>query len=243
MLMAVPKTSQRFQGMDDAKRSGSLKDTVWWSDQLGRKDSDEEPICSNAFTVNNELVFHSITQPVLPMTVMVTSSCTDHIINEDPINDHIPIPSIEQVTIATPKTQPQVSKPKQIVVPSCAQHVKTPRQPLKTPETPLPIPSNNRQNWNPRRERELATPALTNTNRVNKANQFTPKPVNVRPNLSTASKTIKTVLEVTPQDFSSQCLSRGSSSISKGKPTGLRDPRESPLDLKLSRIVTMVFQP
>ncbi|GKG15716.1 hypothetical protein Tco_0358039, partial [Tanacetum coccineum] len=40
-----------------------------------------------------------------------------------------------------------------------------------------------------------ATPAWTNTNRVNKANQFTPKPVqlnNIRPNLSTASKTIKT---------------------------------------------------
>ncbi|GJU06322.1 putative ribonuclease H-like domain-containing protein [Tanacetum coccineum] len=40
-----------------------------------------------------------------------------------------------------------------------------------------------------------ATPAWTNTNRVNKANQFTPRPVqlsNIRPNLSTASKTIKT---------------------------------------------------
>ncbi|GKG36980.1 hypothetical protein Tco_0447153, partial [Tanacetum coccineum] len=37
-----------------------------------------------------------------------------------------------------------------------------------------------------------ATPALTNTNRVNKANQFTPRLVNVRPNLSIASKTIKT---------------------------------------------------
>ncbi|GJY80364.1 ribonuclease H-like domain-containing protein [Tanacetum coccineum] len=37
-----------------------------------------------------------------------------------------------------------------------------------------------------------ATPAWNNTNRVNKANQFTPRPVNVRPNLSTASNTIKT---------------------------------------------------
>ncbi|GJZ46140.1 putative ribonuclease H-like domain-containing protein [Tanacetum coccineum] len=39
-----------------------------------------------------------------------------------------------------------------------------------------------------------ATPAWTNSNRVNKANQFTPRPVqlnNIRPNLSTASKTIK----------------------------------------------------
>ncbi|GJW26390.1 putative ribonuclease H-like domain-containing protein [Tanacetum coccineum] len=114
----------------------------------------------------------------------------------------------------------------------------------RTPVTPSPIPSNNRQNWNQRMERELgagysferkpcfvcgslshlikdcdyyekqmareaalksqrvvhanvrqATPTWTNTNRVNKANQFTPRPVqlsNIRPNLSTASKTIKT---------------------------------------------------
>ncbi|GJY88886.1 putative ribonuclease H-like domain-containing protein [Tanacetum coccineum] len=40
-----------------------------------------------------------------------------------------------------------------------------------------------------------ATPTWTNTNRVNKANQFTPRPVqlsHIRPNLSTASKTIRT---------------------------------------------------
>ncbi|GKF31244.1 hypothetical protein Tco_0101042 [Tanacetum coccineum] len=40
-----------------------------------------------------------------------------------------------------------------------------------------------------------ATPASTNTNWVNKANQFTSRPVqlsNIKPNLSTASKTIKT---------------------------------------------------
>ncbi|GJS28086.1 putative ribonuclease H-like domain-containing protein [Tanacetum coccineum] len=169
---------------------------------------------------------------------------SDHSVNDDPIHDHIPIPTIEQVTIATQKTQPQVPKPKQTVVPSCAQHVKTPRQPIRTPVTPSPIPSNNRQNWNQQMERELgagysferktcfvcgslshlikdcdyyekkmareaalksqrvvhadvrqATPAWTNTNRVNKANQFTPRPVqlnNIRPNLSTASKTINT---------------------------------------------------
>ncbi|GJR34878.1 ribonuclease H-like domain-containing protein [Tanacetum coccineum] len=165
---------------------------------------------------------------------------SDHSVNDDPINDHIPIPSIEQVTIATQKTQPQVPKPQQTVDPSCAQHVKTPRQPIRTPVTPSPIPSYNRQNWNQRMERDLgagysferkpcfvcgslshlikdcdyyekkmareaalkskrvvhadvrqATPAWTNTNRVNKANQFTPRPVqlsNIRPNLSTASK-------------------------------------------------------
>ncbi|GKA13045.1 retrovirus-related pol polyprotein from transposon TNT 1-94, partial [Tanacetum coccineum] len=145
---------------------------------------------------------------------------SDHSVNDDPIHDHIPIPSIEQVTIATQKTQPQVPKPKQIVVPSCAQHVKTPRQPIRTPVTPSPILSNNKQNWNQQMERELgagysferktcfvcgslshlikdcdyyekkmareaalksqrvvhanvrqATPAWTNTNKVNKANQ------------------------------------------------------------------------
>ncbi|GJY96151.1 ribonuclease H-like domain-containing protein [Tanacetum coccineum] len=134
---------------------------------------------------------------------------TDHSVN----NDQIPTPSIEQVTIATLKTQPQVSKPKQTVVPSCAQHVKLPRQPLRTPQTPSPIHTNNRQNWNQQMERELGvgysferknmffvcrrqtTPTWTNTDRVNKANQFTPRPVqlsNFRPNLSTDSRTINT---------------------------------------------------
>ncbi|GJR21447.1 hypothetical protein Tco_0969974, partial [Tanacetum coccineum] len=169
---------------------------------------------------------------------------SDHSVNDDPIHVHIPIPSNEQVTIATQKTQPQVPKPKQTVDPSCAQHVKTPRQPSRTPVISSPIPSNNRQNWNHQMERELgagysferkpcfvcgslshlikdcdyyekklareaalkskrvvhanvrqATPVWTNTSRVNKANQFTPRPVqlnNIRPNLSTASKNIKT---------------------------------------------------
>ncbi|GJR21048.1 putative ribonuclease H-like domain-containing protein [Tanacetum coccineum] len=165
---------------------------------------------------------------------------SDHSVNDDPI----PIPSSEQVSISTQKTQSQVPTPQQTVDPSCAQHVKTPRQPIRTPVTPSPIPSYNRQNWNQRMERELgagysferkpcfvcgslshlikdcdyyekkmareaafkstrvvhanvrqATPAWTNSNRVNKANQFTPRPVqlnNIRPNLSTASNTIKT---------------------------------------------------
>ncbi|GJZ71399.1 ribonuclease H-like domain-containing protein [Tanacetum coccineum] len=165
---------------------------------------------------------------------------TDHSVNDD----SIPIPSSEQVSISTQKTQSQVPTPPQTVDPSCAQHVKTPRQPIRTPVTPSPIPSYKRQNWNQRMERELgagysferkpcfvcgslshlikncdyyekkmareaalkskrvvhadvrqATPAWTNTNRVNKANQFTPRPVqlnNIRPNLSTASNTIKT---------------------------------------------------
>ncbi|GJR82000.1 putative ribonuclease H-like domain-containing protein [Tanacetum coccineum] len=124
---------------------------------------------------------------------------TDHSVNDD----QIPTPSTEQVTIATPKTQPQVSQPKQTVVPSCAQHVKPPRKPLRTPQTPSPINTNSRQNWNQQMERELgegyswasegidalksngvfvllfgkSTPTWTNTDRVNKANQFTPRPL------------------------------------------------------------------
>ncbi|GJZ81891.1 ribonuclease H-like domain-containing protein [Tanacetum coccineum] len=165
---------------------------------------------------------------------------SDHSVNDDSIL----VPTSEQVSITTQKTQSQVPTPPQTVDPSCAQHVKTPRQPIRTPVTPSPIPSYNRQNWNQRMERDLgagysferkpcfvcgslshlikdcdyyekkmareaalkskrvvhadvrqATPAWTNTNRVNKANQFTPRPVqlsNIRPNLSTASKTIKT---------------------------------------------------
>ncbi|GJV74842.1 putative ribonuclease H-like domain-containing protein [Tanacetum coccineum] len=151
----------------------------------------------------------------------------DHFVNDD--------------LFATQKTQPKVPTTTQTVDPSCAQHVKPPRQPIRTPVTSSPIPLNNRQNWNQRIQRDLgtgfsferkpcfvcgslshlikncdyyekkkareaalkskrvvntndrqATPAWNNTNRINKANQFTPRPVNVRPNLSTASNTIKT---------------------------------------------------
>ncbi|GJT13827.1 retrovirus-related pol polyprotein from transposon TNT 1-94 [Tanacetum coccineum] len=165
---------------------------------------------------------------------------SDHSVQDNPTN----IPSIEQVTKDTQTTQPQVPEPQQTVDPSCAQHVKTPRQPIRTPVSPSPIPSYNRQNWNQRMERELgagysferkscfvcgslshlikdcdyyekkmakeaafkstrvihadirqATPAWTNSNRVNKANQFTPRPVqlnNFKPKFSTASRVIKT---------------------------------------------------
>ncbi|GJT96617.1 hypothetical protein Tco_1092135 [Tanacetum coccineum] len=47
------------------------------------------------------------------------------------------------------------TNPKQTVDPSCAQHVKTPRQPIRTPVSPSPIPSYNRQNWNQRMEKDL----------------------------------------------------------------------------------------
>ncbi|GJT52863.1 hypothetical protein Tco_0979020 [Tanacetum coccineum] len=73
-----------------------------------------------------------------------------------------------------------------------------------------------------------ATPVWTNTSRVNKANQFTPRPVqlsNIRPNLSTASKNIKTgrehvntVMEnVSSVSYAVLNLSPGTSRVNTGK--------------------------
>ncbi|GKE72939.1 hypothetical protein Tco_1534980, partial [Tanacetum coccineum] len=72
----------------------------------------------------------------------------DHSVNDNLIHDQAPISSLEQVTIVTQKTQPQVPKPTQTVDPSCAQHVKSPRQPIRTPVTSSP-------NWNQRMQRDL----------------------------------------------------------------------------------------
>ncbi|GJS43394.1 putative ribonuclease H-like domain-containing protein [Tanacetum coccineum] len=141
---------------------------------------------------------------------------TDHSVNDD----SIPIPSSEQVSFSTQKTQSQVPTPPQTVDPSCAQHVKTPRQPIRTPVTPSPISSYNRQNWNQRMERELGAgysfvrkPCFVCGSLSHlikdcdyyekkiareaalKSKRFTPRPVqlsNIRPNFSTASRTIKT---------------------------------------------------
>ncbi|GJZ44157.1 ribonuclease H-like domain-containing protein, partial [Tanacetum coccineum] len=88
---------------------------------------------------------------------------SDHSVNDDPINDHIPIPSIEQdcdITFEKRWQREAALKSKRVVHADVRQ----------------------------------ATPVWTNTSRVNKANQFTPRPVqlsNIRPNLSTASNTIK----------------------------------------------------
>ncbi|GJV38276.1 ribonuclease H-like domain-containing protein [Tanacetum coccineum] len=68
-----------------------------------------------AFTWNNEVhCFNTHTCPSNDSDGEL-GAVSDHSVNDDPIHDHIPIPSIEQVTIATQKTQPQVSKPKQTV--------------------------------------------------------------------------------------------------------------------------------
>ncbi|GJQ98029.1 putative ribonuclease H-like domain-containing protein [Tanacetum coccineum] len=131
---------------------------------------------------------------------------SDHSVNDDPVS--------------TQKTQPKVPTTTQTVDPSCAQHVKPPRQPIRTPVTSSPIPSYKRQNWNQRMKRKLGagysferkpcfvcgslSHLIKNCDYYEKkmareaalerakANQFTPRPVNVRPNLSTASNTIKT---------------------------------------------------
>ncbi|GJU59009.1 ribonuclease H-like domain-containing protein [Tanacetum coccineum] len=188
-----------------------------------------------AFTVNNEVLdmaYNQMLRSKVMREEMVQSdgelgTVSDHSVNDDPV--------------FTQKTQSQMPKPTQTVDPSCAQHVKPPRQQIKTPVTSLPIPSNNRQNWNQRMQRNLGagysferkpcfvcgslshlikdcdyyekkmareaalksqrvthtnvrqySPAWTNINRVNKANQFTHRPINIRPNLSTASNTFKT---------------------------------------------------
>ncbi|GJT58407.1 putative ribonuclease H-like domain-containing protein [Tanacetum coccineum] len=95
---------------------------------------------------------------------------SDHSVNDDPSHDHIPIPSIKQVTIATQKTQPQVPKPQQNSYTSL-QHEKTPRQPIRTPSTPSPNPSYNRHIGKQRRkvtnnEKKMAMEAAFKSKRV-----------------------------------------------------------------------------
>ncbi|GJS03986.1 ribonuclease H-like domain-containing protein [Tanacetum coccineum] len=113
--------------------------------------------------------------------------------------------------VSTPITTNEkgVSAPKsKEVEPSCVSHIKTPRQPIKDQATPKV----NRKNWNAMMERELgedcdyyekkmareaevkkqrvcntgnmmAKPVWTNTNRINHANQFVPRPVQLKTDL------------------------------------------------------------
>ncbi|GKA07158.1 putative reverse transcriptase domain-containing protein [Tanacetum coccineum] len=108
-----------------------------------------------------------------------------------------------------------VSAPKE-VEPSCVAHIKTPRQPIKNQETP----NVNRKNWNAMMERELgeengkevagletkvfntgnrvAKPVWTNADRINHANQFVPRPVQLnagRPNINSVRPNINTDLD------------------------------------------------
>ncbi|GJT96713.1 hypothetical protein Tco_1092231 [Tanacetum coccineum] len=203
-----------------------IDDSLYEYGKYGPQPQTPSPTVSNASSIVFSICPSNDSDGELGV-VCDARTVSDHSVNDDPVS--------------TQKTQPKVPKPTQTVDPSCAQHVKPPRQPIRTPVTSSPIPSFNRQNWNQRMERELgagysferkscfvcgslshlikdcdyyekkmaretalkskrvvntnnrqATPAWNNTNRINKANQFTPRPVNIRPNLSTASNTIKT---------------------------------------------------
>ncbi|GJY76080.1 hypothetical protein Tco_0481196 [Tanacetum coccineum] len=92
-----------------------------------------------------------------------------------------------------------VSEPKPTEVePSCVTHVKTPRQPMKNQGTPKV----NGKNWNEMMERELGE-VWNNANRVNHANHFVPRPVqlivvrqnvnSVRPNVNTGRANVNSV--------------------------------------------------
>ncbi|GJZ65781.1 hypothetical protein Tco_0622477 [Tanacetum coccineum] len=131
-----------------------------------------------------------------------------------------------EVYMSTPKTTNEkgVSDPKsKEVEPSCVSHIKSPRQPIKDQATPKV----NRKNWNAKMERELgelhkeeieaefkkqrvfntgngvAKPVWTNANRVNHANQFVPRSVqlntgrtninSVRPNINTGRTNVNPV--------------------------------------------------
>ncbi|GJU65766.1 ribonuclease H-like domain-containing protein [Tanacetum coccineum] len=128
---------------------------------------------------------------------------SDHSVNDDPI----PIPSSEQVSTSIQKTQPQVPKPQQTVDPSCAQAteleskngkgircirffernhvlcVESLRHLIKVVtyyEKKMAREAALKSKKVVHADVRQATPAWTNTNRVNKANQFTPRPVQLR---------------------------------------------------------------
>ncbi|GJW81152.1 putative ribonuclease H-like domain-containing protein [Tanacetum coccineum] len=97
-----------------------------------------------------------------------------------------------EVYVSTPVTTNEkgVSDPKtKEIEPSCVSHIKTPRQPIKDQATPKV----NRKNWNAMMERELGE-VWTNANRVNHANQFVPRSVQVIwPRVNTGSSNINTI--------------------------------------------------
>ncbi|GJZ28558.1 retrovirus-related pol polyprotein from transposon TNT 1-94, partial [Tanacetum coccineum] len=119
----------------------------------------------------------------------------------DPLNI-LPISSVPpEVYVSTPITTNEkgVSDPKsKEVEPSCVSHIKSPRQPIKDQATPKV----NRKNWNAMMERELGE-VWTNANRVNHANQFVPRSVqlntgrtninSVRPNINTGRTNVNPV--------------------------------------------------
>ncbi|GJR60395.1 hypothetical protein Tco_1502557 [Tanacetum coccineum] len=117
---------------------------------------------------------------------------TDLSINDDPI-------SIQKI-------HSEVPTPTQIVDPSCAQHVKPPRQPIRTSVNSSPIPLNNRQNWNQRMQRDIGAGFSFEGKPMFlcvEGNKFVPRSVqlnagrpnfnSVRPNINTGRTNINSV--------------------------------------------------
>ncbi|GJV14807.1 hypothetical protein Tco_1360130 [Tanacetum coccineum] len=130
-------------------------------------------------------------------SAMIYWNFSEHFV--DPESEISSVPP--EVYVSTPVTTNEkgVSDPKtKEIEPSCVSHIKTPRQPIKDQATPKV----NRKNWNAMMERELGE-AWTNADRINHANQFVPRPVqlnagrpninSVRPNINTGRTNINSV--------------------------------------------------
>ncbi|GJW52738.1 putative ribonuclease H-like domain-containing protein [Tanacetum coccineum] len=128
-------------------------------------------------------------------------------------SESISVPN-EMSTSKSVTTNEKVVSESKEVEPSCATHVKTPRQPMKNQGTP----EVKGKNWNKIMERELgeengkrgwsyetrvfntgngvAKPVWDNANRVNRANHFVPRPVQlnaVRSNVNTGRANVNSV--------------------------------------------------
>ncbi|GKE56390.1 hypothetical protein Tco_1495575 [Tanacetum coccineum] len=131
-------------------------------------------------------------------------------------SESISVPN-EMSTSKSVITNEKVMSELQEVEPSCAKHVKTPRQQMKDQATPKV----NRKNWNAMMEREqgeeaevkkqrvvntgngVTKPVWTNANRDNHSNKFVPRSVqlnagrpntnSVRPRVNTVSSNVNTV--------------------------------------------------
>ncbi|GJU77709.1 ribonuclease H-like domain-containing protein [Tanacetum coccineum] len=126
-------------------------------------------------------------------------------------SESISVPKEMSTSKSVTTNEKVVSEPKSTEVePSCVTHIKTPRQQMKNQETPKV----NRKNWNEMMERELGEEAelkkqrvfntgngvaklvWNNANRVNRANHFVPRPVQlnaVRSNVNTGRANVNSV--------------------------------------------------